>query len=422
MADILLPEVGEGIKDVEISEILVSEGKLINVDDPMILVESEKISMEIPSTAEGIIEKIHVNEGDSIVPGDIIISIQDTEDAGNEEKMENSDPIIETDKFPHIEQSLPIKPSMGVSPILKKGGVIASPSIRRFARELGCDLNLVNGTGSKRRITQEDVQQHIKKQLSKPITENQNVPLMAPGQDLDFAKWGNVAIKPLNKIKRIAGKRLQKAWQVIPQVTHFDKADITKLEQLRLSLKKINPDKNIKVTLLPFIMKAIVIALQEMPQFNSSLDESNENLVLKKYFHLGIAVDTKNGLMVPIIQNVDQKNIKELSKELSIVSQKARGKQLLSSDMEGGCFTISSLGGISGTNFTPIVNPPEVAILGISRMRTEPVYLKSKFRKRKILPFSLSYDHRVIDGAEAARFTKRLGDILSNLEELTTTS
>jgi len=245
------------------------------------------------------------------------------------------------------------------------------------------------------------------------------LPIFAPGQDLDFSKWGEVDIQPLNKIKKITGSRLQQAWQAIPHVTQFDKCDITKLEKLRKHLKKVNNDSEIKVSLIPFFIKAVGILLSEMPQFNSSLDSTNENLVLKKYIHVGVAVDTPNGLMVPVIKNANNKSIKELARELTTLSGKARDKKLLPADMEGGCFTISSLGGIGGTYFTPIVNPPEVAILGISRNAEEPVFMEGKFRRRLMLPFALSYDHRVIDGAAAARFTTTFGRLLSNLEEIT---
>ena len=295
---------------------------------------------------------------------------------------------------------------------------MVSPSVRRFSRELGCDLKLVNGSGSKGRISQEDVQEYIKGRLTGGPT-GKVLPIIAPGQDLDFSKWGEVDIQPLNKIKKITGSRLQQAWQAIPHVTQFDNCDITKLEKLRKHFKKVNNDSEIKISLIPFFIKAVGILLSEMPQFNSSLDSTNENLILKKYIHVGVAVDTPNGLMVPVIKNANNKSIKELARELTTLSGKARDKKLLPADMEGGCFTISSLGGIGGTYFTPIVNPPEVAILGISRSTYEPVFMEGKFRRRLMLPFALSYDHRVIDGADAARFTTTFGRLLSNLEEIT---
>ena len=428
MADILLPELGEGITSVEISDVLVNTGDVIKVDDPLIVVETEKASMEIPATEAGTVENVQVEKGGTISPGDVIISI--TGDGVQTEAVSDTPPSIEETAEPQdgVKSGPPAPHNQGeestlssAPPITPEIGkpALASPSVRRFARELGCDLKLVTGTGPKGRITQEDVQEYIKGQLAGAGAAGPILPLTAPGQDLDFSKWGEVEIQPLNKIKKITGRRLQQAWQAIPHVTQFDKVDITKLDKLLLHLKKVNKDEKVKVSLLPFFIKAVCILLKEMPQFNSSLDGSSENLVLKKYNNVGVAVDTPNGLVVPVIKNADEKSIKELARELTSLSGKARDKKLLPSDMEGGCFTISSLGGIGGTYFTPIVNPPEVAILGISRSTAEPVFLEGKFRKRLILPFSLSYDHRVIDGADAARFTTRFGQLLSNLEEIT---
>ena len=428
MADILLPELGEGITSVEISEVLVKKGDTVKVDDPIIVVETEKASMEIPTTESGTVENVQVEKGGAISPGDVIISITGDEDQA-EAFDEPSPPIAESAEprdivkteptTPYITAATPdVKPPLPATSAIGKP-VLASPSVRRFARELGCDLKLVTGSGPKGRITQEDVQEYIKGRLAGGAPGGSALPIIAPGQDLDFSKWGEVDIQPLNKIKKITGKRLQQAWQAIPHVTQFDKADITKLDKLRLHLKKVNKDESVKVSFLPFFIKAVSILLKEMPQFNSSLDGSNENIVLKKYINIGVAVDTPNGLVVPVIKDANEKSIKELARELTTLSSKARDKKLLPADMEGGCFTISSLGGIGGTYFTPIVNPPEVAILGISRSTSEPVFMEGKLRKRLILPFALSYDHRLIDGAAAARFTSNFGQLLSNFEEIT---
>ena len=428
MADIRLPELGEGITSVDISDVLVAQGDVVKLDDPIIVVETEKASMEIPTTESGTVENVQVEKGGTISPGDVIISISG--DGVQTEVVDKTPPPIEetTDPQNEVKSETPApyiaaatsveKPPIPTTSEIGKP-VLASPSVRRFARELGCNLKLVNGSGPKGRITQEDVQEYIKYRLAGGALGGPALPIIAPGQDLDFSKWGEVEIQPLNKIKKITGKRLQQAWQAIPHVTQFDKADITKLDKLRLHLKKVNKDKSVKVSLLPFFIKAVCILLKEMPQFNSSLDGSNENIVLKKYINIGIAVDTPNGLVVPVIKNANEKSIKELARGLTTLSGKARDKKLLPADMEGGCFTISSLGGIGGTYFTPIVNPPEVAILGISRSADEPVFMEGKFRKRLILPFALSYDHRVIDGADAARFTKIFGHLLSNFEEIT---
>ena len=428
MADILLPELGEGITSVEISEVLVKKGDTVKVDDPIIVVETEKASMEIPTTEPGTVENVQVEKGGAISPGDVIINItvdEDQAEAFDEPAppiAESAEPrdIVKTEPTtPYITAATPdVKPPLPSTSEIGKP-VLASPSVRRFARELGCDLKLVTGSGPKGRITQEDVQEYIKGRLSGRAPGGSALPIIAPGQDLDFSKWGEVDIQPLNKIKKITGKRLQQAWQAIPHVTQFDKADITKLDKLRLHLKKVNKDESVKVSFLPFFIKAVSILLKEMPQFNSSLDGSNENIVLKKYINIGVAVDTPNGLVVPVIKDANEKSIKELARELTTLSSKARDKKLLPADMEGGCFTISSLGGIGGTYFTPIINPPEVAILGISRSTSEPVFMEGKLRKRLILPFALSYDHRLIDGAAAARFTSNFGQLLSNFEEIT---
>ena len=426
MIEIRLPELGEGITSVEISDVLVTQGDSIKLDDPIIVVETEKASMEIPTIEGGVVESVQVEKGGTLSPGDVIIRIKGEgqteppikENDNEAEIVESLQDEISKTSTPKQADSTPIEKSVSAqSPQLGKP-VLASPSVRRFSRELGCDLKLVNGSGPKGRITQEDVQEYIKGRLAGGPT-GKVLPIIAPGQDLDFSKWGEVDIQPLNKIKKITGSRLQQAWQAIPHVTQFDKCDITKLEKLRKYLKKVNNDSEIKVSLIPYLIKAVGILLSEMPQFNSSLDSTNENLVLKKYINVGVAVDTPNGLMVPVIKNANNKSIKELARELSTLRGKSRDKKLLPADMEGGCFTISSLGGIGGTYFTPIVNPPEVAILGISQFADEPVFMEGKFRRRLILPFALSYDHRVIDGAVAARFTTTFGRLLSNLEEIT---
>jgi pyruvate dehydrogenase E2 component (dihydrolipoamide acetyltransferase) len=426
MIEIRLPELGEGITSVEISDVLVTKGDSVKLNDPIIVVETEKASMEIPTIEGGVVESVQVEKGGTLSPGDVIIRIEGEgqteppikENDNEAEIVESVQDEISKTPTPKQAESTPIEKSVPAqSPQLGKP-VLASPSVRRFSRELGCDLKLVNGSGPKGRITQEDVQEYIKGRLAGGPT-GKVLPIFAPGQDLDFSKWGEVDIQPLNKIKKITGSRLQQAWQAIPHVTQFDKCDITKLEKLRKHLKKVNNDSEIKVSLIPFFIKAVGILLSEMPQFNSSLDSTNENLVLKKYIHVGVAVDTPNGLMVPVIKNANNKSIKELARELTTLSEKARDKKLLPADMEGGCFTISSLGGIGGTYFTPIVNTPEVAILGISRSAYEPVFMEGKFHRRLMLPFAHSYDHRVIDGAAAARFTTTFGRLLSNLEEIT---
>ena len=426
MFEIKLPELGEGISSVEISDVLVNTGDTLKIDDPMIVVETEKASMEIPATSSGIVNKIHVNKGGTISPGDIIISISGdtvkkpdpekiTEDEQTTIEQQDSE-TIDTATIKKTENLMKTESPSKTSTLGKP--VLASPSVRRFARELGCDLKKVNGSGSKGRITQDDVQKYIKARLTEISDQSPALPLTAPGQTLDFSKFGDIEIQPLNKIKKITGYRLQQAWQAIPHVTQFDKCDINNLEELRLKWKKDNRDPDIKASLIPFFIKASGFLLDEMPQFNSSLDSSNKNLVLKKYINVGVAVDTVEGLVVPVIKDINNKSILDIARELTLFSRKARDKQLKPAEMEGGCFTISSLGGIGGSYFTPIVNPPEVAILGISRYVKEPKLIDGKLQERLILPFSLSYDHRVLDGVDAARFTTEFGKRLSEFKKL----
>ena len=424
MAQILLPELGEGITSVEISDVSIKVGDNLSIDDILIVVETDKASMEIPCTEAGEVSIVHVSSGDTLSPGEPIVTLSG--EASSIEKnvdVEESpveviqQEIIETPQTPptSAEQSESTRESNG-------GSTSASPSVRRFARELGCNLTDVSGTGPKGRITKEDIENYIKMVLQQPPIQNiiQDVQAATPPKpEIDFTQWGDISRIKLNKIKRVTGDRLQEAWQTIPHVTQFDKADITELEKIRKSLKALNRNKNIKVSHLPFFMKAIVKILQNMPEFNSSLSNDGKELILKTYINIGVAVDTPNGLVVPVIKDVDKKSLKQLTIELSQLSEKARLGKLLPTEMQGGCFTISSLGGVGGTYFTPIINPPEVAILGISRMMIEPVFTNKKFVPRKMLPFSLSYDHRVIDGVTAVKFTRAFATILEDLSILT---
>ena len=424
MAQILLPELGEGITSVEISDVSIKVGDNLSIDDILIVVETDKASMEIPCTEAGEVSIVHVSSGETLSPGEPIVTLSG--EASSIEKnvdVEKSpveviqQKIIETPQTPptSAEQSESTRESNG-------GSTSASPSVRRFARELGCNLTDVSGTGPKGRITKEDIENYIKMVLQQPPIQNiiQDVQAATPPKpEIDFTQWGDISRIKLNKIKRVTGDRLQEAWQTIPHVTQFDKADITELDKIQKSLKVLNRNKNIKVSHLPFFMKAIVKILQNMPEFNSSLSNDGKELILKTYINIGVAVDTPNGLVVPVIKDVDKKSLKQLTIELSQLSEKARLGKLLPTEMQGGCFTISSLGGVGGTYFTPIINPPEVAILGISRMMIEPVFTNKKFVPRKMLPFSLSYDHRVIDGVTAVKFTRAFATILEDLSILT---
>ena len=412
--DILLPDLGEGIEGAEVSEVAVAPGDTITAEDTILVLESDKASMEIPAEVNGTVTEIAVAAGDEVKTGQILIKIEisDSTDAIMEEPVlsEETDQIATS---PEKEKP----PEVTLSPVIEDTSstenVFASPGVRRLARELGINLQIIKGSGPKRRVTKDDLNGYIKLQMAMSAGS-----IPAPQPVIDFSQWGDVEVQKLTKIKRITGERLQQAWQLIPHVTQFDAADITDLDSLRKEVKKAGAEKGIKVTFLPFLMKALSVVLKEMPEFNSSLDHNNENLVLKNYYHLGVAVDTPRGLTVPVVRDVDQKSVFELSDELMDLSSRARDKKLKPNELKGGTFTISSLGGIGGTGFSPIVNPPEVAIMGVSRSAWKEVYDKvsREFVAKFIMPFSLSYDHRVIDGAAAAAFTSRFADVLSDLD------
>jgi pyruvate dehydrogenase E2 component (dihydrolipoamide acetyltransferase) len=412
--DIILPDLGEGIESAEVSEVAVAPGDTITSEDTILVLESDKASMEIPAEVNGTVTEIAVAAGDEVKTGQILIKI---------EISESTDAIVEKSVLSEETEQIATSPEKEKPPEVNlypaieytssTENVFASPGVRRLARELGINLQIIKGSGPKRRVTKDDLNGYIKLQMAMSAGS-----IPAPQPVIDFSQWGDVEVQKLTKIKRITGERLQRAWQLIPHVTQFDAADITDLDALRKEVKKAGAKKGIKVTFLPFLMKALSIVLKEMPEFNSSLDHNNENLVLKNYYHLGIAVDTPRGLTVPVVRDVDQKSVFELSDELMDLSSRARDKKLKPNELKGGTFTISSLGGIGGTGFSPIVNPPEVAIMGVSRSAWKKVYDKvsREFVAKFIMPFSLSYDHRVIDGAAAAAFTSRFADVLSDLD------
>ena len=399
---IFLPDLGEGIESATISEIPISKGEKIKKDDIMIVLESEKASMEIPSESGGVVKSINIKNGQVVKTGDLLLTIEiettgeiDTNDIEIKEKQEQ----------PKTTKHENIKPE--TKPRSSDSGIYASPGVRRLARELHISLDIISGTGNKGRITREDLHGYIKTQMYAQKTPPPNLE-----QEIDFNQWGDIDIKKLTKIKTITGKRLSRAWQTIPHVTQFIEADVTALELLRNKEKNKLSKKNIKVTMMAYLMKATVSTLKEHPVFNSSIQNNGTNIVFKKYYHIGIAVDTKDGLVVPVIKDVDKNNIEELAKELMVVSEKARNKKLTPNELKGGTFTISNLGGIGGSFFTPIINPPEVAILGVSRMVTE------NKGDKLILPLSLSYDHRVVDGAAGAAFMVSLSSVLNNPQNL----
>ena len=406
--EILLPDLGEGIDSAEVSEITVSQGDTVGIDDTILVLESEKASMEIPAETNGIVSEILVSAGDEVKTGQLLIKIE-ISDA--EIKIET--PIEEEPQKQEPIEKGQIKQEPALVVTGRNDHVFASPGVRRLARELGINLETINGSGPKGRITKDDLNSYIKIQMAISLG---NFP--QPKKDIDFSQWGDIEVQKLTKINKITGQRLQQAWQEIPHVTQYDKADITDLDTLRKELKKKGAETGVKVTFLPFLLKAASIVLREMPKFNSSLDHTDQNLVLKNYYHIGVAVDTPNGLTAPSVRDVDQKTIFELSEELMDLSARARSKQLKPDEIKGSTFTISSLGGIGGTSFSPIVNPPEVAIMGVSRSEWKLVFNEEtqEFMQRYIMPFSLSYDHRVIDGAAAAAFTTRFSQVLLNVE------
>ena len=416
LKDIILPDLGEGIDGAEVSEISVSVGDTVKAGDTIVVLESDKASMEIPSDFDGVVKEVSIASGDEVNIGQLLIKIE-SDDSTKEEPKAKSDPVEKKEDVVEqkIESSQKTSKPASIPTDTSSDKVFASPGVRRLARELEINLLQISGTGDKGRITKDDLNNHIKYQIA-----NQRGTAVSINKEIDFSKWGDVEEIKLSKIKKITGQRLQQAWQNIPHVTQFDQTDITKLAQTRQKMNKSLSSAKTKVTFLPFLMKAAVQTLYEMPDFNSSLNHSAETLIIKKYFNIGIAVDTPAGLVVPVIRNVDQKSIEDLSLELVEISEKARSKKLKPDDMIGGTFTISSLGGIGGTYFTPIINPPEVAILGISKSRWKNIYnhKKQTLSPKYVMPFSLSYDHRIIDGAAAAKFTGNFGTAVETLSFL----
>jgi pyruvate dehydrogenase E2 component (dihydrolipoamide acetyltransferase) len=424
--EVAIPDIG-GASGVDVIEILVKKGDRIEIDTPLVTLESDKASMEIPSSAVGVVDSIRLKVGDKVSQGDVILMLQTEATA---KPVEKSDPVIESKP---IESQLDSPQESNVvavlqvsqEPVLTKvmelmpsstDAVFAGPGVRRFARELGIQLEDVAGTGPKSRITKDDLQRYVKNRLSQPTTAGSAV---VPAQPkIDFSQFGAVEVQPLNKIKRLTGTNLHRSWVTVPHVTQFDEADITELEAFRTKEVEGNPSADYKLTVLAFVCKVVTKALAAFPQFNASLDPQGENLIYKKYTNIGIAVDTPNGLVVPVIKSINALSVIDIAKEMARLSAKARDKALMPGDMSGGCFTISSLGGIGGTAFTPIVNNPEVAILGLSRSSIKPVYQSGEFKPRLMLPLSLSYDHRVIDGAEAARFCRYLTENLADIRKV----
>ncbi|MHB1947843.1 MAG: dihydrolipoyllysine-residue acetyltransferase [Gammaproteobacteria bacterium] len=443
--NITVPDIG-GATDVDVIEVLVKPGDHVKKETPLVTLESDKATMEVPSSDEGVVKELKVKVGDKVSQGSVILVLEsaaaeksaaasktsesktaevkasETDAKESESKKsetrkseaKESETKTSEDKAQAASSQAPAQ--TGTLIPAQAADVHAGPAVRRLAREFGVDLAQVTGSGPKQRILKEDVQAYVKGRLSQvAVASGAGLPV-APS--VDFAKFGPVETTALSRIKKLSGKNLHRNWLLVPHITQFNDADVTELEEFRAAQKSATEKQGIKLTPLVFIMKAVVASLKAFPQFNSSLDPSGESLIMKKYFHIGVAVDTPDGLVVPVIRDVDKKGLMDLAKELSVVSEKARNKQLTANDMQGGCFSISSLGGIGGTAFTPIVNVPEVAILGVSKSSYKPVYQDGEFVPRLMLPLSLSYDHRVIDGADGARFIVHLSNMLSDIRNL----
>jgi pyruvate dehydrogenase E2 component (dihydrolipoamide acetyltransferase) len=424
LTEVLVPDIGD-YKDVEVIEVLVATGERVTAEQSLITLESDKASMEIPSPVAGIVKEVKVKIGDKLSEGSLVLMLEPS----GEEAVSPA-PAPAESPAPARAVPAPAAPVPPVGPVPDARPVPlepreetiskphASPSIRKFARELGVDLLKVKGSGPKDRILREDVQGFVKGALAavKPAAASGGLPFNLPDwPTVDFAKFGPVETRPLSRIRKLSGANLHRNWIGIPHVTQFDEADITELEDFRKQNTAVTEKEGFKLTMLAFLVKACVAALRQHPELNSSLDRNGENLVLKKYFHIGVAVDTPDGLVVPVLRDADRKGVFDLARELAAVSKLARERKLKPGDMQGGTFSISSLGGIGGTAFTPIINAPEVAILGVSKSALRPVFRDGQFVPRLILPLSLSYDHRVIDGAAAARFTSTLCGVLSDI-------
>ncbi|MFT6407457.1 MAG: pyruvate dehydrogenase E2 component (dihydrolipoamide acetyltransferase) [Arenicella sp.] len=435
IVEVRIPDIGGDAANV--IELLVAVGDQVEIEDPLVTLESDKASMDVPSSVAGVVQSILVSVDQEVSEGTLVVTVA-TEQAQQEVPLASKQAPAEQLKQAPAEElntaqpkaseqssSAPQSASQNIVPAVlgSTEKSHASPSIRRFAREIGVDLTNVIGSGRKGRITHDDVKGFVKSTLTKPpqaakaVATGSGIP-MVPAQD--FSKFGEIDIQPLNKIKRLTAENLHRSWLNVPHVTHNDESNISDLESFR---KQLNAEyqkqkRDIKLSPLAFIVKAVVNGLQLYPQFNSSLESGGENLIYKKYFNIGIAVETPNGLVVPVLKDADKKSVAEIAKEMGELAKKARDKKLTMKDMSGACITISSLGGIGGTGFTPIVNSPEVAILGVSRSKMQPVWNGSEFEPGMILPLSLSYDHRVIDGAEAARFTRHIAAVLEDVRLL----
>jgi len=426
IVDVVIPDIGGD--SAKVIEILVKTGQTVDIEDPLVTLESDKASMDVPSSHAGVIESIELAVDQDVSEGMVVVKLKtESTDSAKSEANGIAEPATQSAPAASATAAEPVQAvtttSQQGAPAKPAGKSHASPSVRRFARELGVDLSRVTGTGRKGRVSADDVKLFVKEAMTQRPAANataggSGIPPI-PAQD--FSKFGEIEVQPLNKIKKLTASNLHRSWVNVPHVTHNDESNISDLESFRKQLNSeyAKQGKETKLSPLAFIVKAVVNALQTYPQFNSSLEPGGENLILKKYIHIGIAVDTPNGLVVPVVRDADQKSVARIGREMNELAAKAREKKLTMNDMSGTCFTISSLGGIGGTGFTPIVNAPEVAILGVSRSKMQPVWNGTDFDPGMILPLSLSYDHRVIDGAEAARFTRHIATVLEDVRRLT---
>lgn len=437
--DVFVPDIGN-FDSVDVIEILVKAGDEIAKEDSLMTVESDKASMDIPSPFAGVVKEVKMKVGDKAAQGGLILTMDVTETTASKPVevkavAVSEKPVAVTVDIPEPSRPAPEPPKtiapahqpapVGASAVVDVGKPShASPSVRKFARELGVNLVFVKGSAAKNRIVQQDVQAYVKGELAKPRTENMGAGLGSLATlampVIDFSKFGDIETKPLSRIKKLSGANLHRNWVTAPHVTQFDEADITDLEDFRKSMQSDAEKRGVKLTMLAFLIKASVNALKAYPNFNASLSPDGDSLILKNYYNIGFACDTPDGLVVPVVKDVQQKDVLDIARDLMDLSTKARERKLKVEEMQGGCFTISSLGGIGGTMFTPIINCPEVAILGVSRASMQPVYdAKSKiFEPRLMLPMSLSYDHRVVDGADGARFTSHMRMMLSDVRRL----
>ncbi len=433
LIEVKVPDIGD-FKDVPVIEVFVKPGDKVKVEDSLVTLESDKATMEVPSPAAGVVKELKVKVGDKVSEGSLVLTLETVDGAPAKKtaaapsaapseapKPAPASQPVAAPAPPPPQPAAPRPAAPAAAPVDEAGfsAAHASPSVRRFARELGVDLARVKGSGPKERVLKEDIHYYVKERLSRPRAAEGGLGFsLPPLPQVDFARFGPVTSQPLSRIKKLSGANLHRNWVTIPHVTQHDEADITELEEFRKIQTEEAKKQGIRFTILCFLLKAVVVALKQHPEFNASLSPDGENLILKQYFHIGVAVDTPNGLVVPVFRDVDKKGLLELARELGEVSARMRAGKIAPADLQGGCFSISSLGGIGGTNFTPIINAPEVAILGVGKSVTRPVWNGREFAPRLMLPLSVSYDHRVIDGAQGARFIALLSNVLSDIRRL----